>query len=333
MPRTSMSLIALATATCLNGCFGLSAQDEIRLNTFKYNSKKFMEAEQFARAENACRKGLEMEPEDYSLNLALGYSLLRQGGAQRIPESVSTFERAVDVEPGFDVRCRLGLGEAQFQYGMLWSNQILYAEADERLTPEERAVAIAEAELNRDEAYGSAEEALLEALDSTDGRDNSAAQSTLARLYSILGRYEEAADVLRKMTSTLTNSIRVRRELDAESIPEERRELWARMLEQLEEQNVSGLGLLANVASKIERWEEVISVYARMEAEGWMQTADYFNRAQAYEALSARHAAIQDYETFYRQAAGKGSAFTDSVRVAMRRAAELRDGGDFLENS
>ena len=331
MPRSLLALAAVTAATSLAGCFGLSPEDEVRLNTFKYNSKKFMEAEQFARAENACRKGLEMEPDDYSLNLALGYSLLRQGGARRIPESVMTFERCLDVEPGFDVRCRLGLGEAQFQYGLLWANQILYAEADEKLTPEERAATIADAETNRDAAYAAAEVALLDALDSPDGRDNLSAQSTLARLYSILGRYEEASDVLRNMTATLSNSIRVRREVDPESIPQERRELWARMVEQLEEQHVSGLGLLANVASKIGRWEEVISVYARMEAEGWMQTADYFNRAQAYEALEARHAAVRDYETFYRQAAGKGSAFTESVRVAMRRAAELRDGGDFRE--
>lgn len=330
MPRSLTPFLVALVA--FPACFGLSHDDEIRLSTFKYNSKQFLEAEQFARSENACRRGLELAPQDYSLNLALGYALLRQGGTRRIIEAVQAFERCIEVEDDFDYRSRLGLGEAQFQTGLLWANQIVAAEADEKLTPDERAAKIAEASAARDASYSVAEDALLQALESPEGRDNVVAQSTLARLYSILGRYEEAGDVLRRMTATLSNSIRVRGEVDRESIPEERRELWERMIEQLEGQHVEGLGLLAAVAAKIGRWEEVISVYARLEANDQMQPADFHNRARAYEALKARDAAVRDYETFYRLAAGRGSAFTDTVRDAMRRAAELRDGGDFLEN-
>lgn len=331
MPRPR-PLLLVAALGALSACSSLSKEDEIRLSTFKYNSKKFLEAEQFERAENACRRGLELSPDDYSLNLALGYTLLQRGEPTHIGEAIAAFERCLEVEDDFDYRCRLGLGEAQFQMGLLWANQILAADADERLTPEERADRIADSERGRDAAYAASEEALLEALESPEGRDNVVAQSTLARLYSILGRYDEASEVLRRMCATLATSLRVRQEVDLETIPEERRPLWERMVTQLEGQLAEGLGLLAAVAAKLERWDEVISVYARLESNDQMQPADYYNRARAHEALRSRDAAIRDYETFYRQAAGKGSAFTDTVRVAMRRAAELRDGDDFAVN-
>ncbi len=325
-----IQMTAASALVLLIGCSSLSPEDEIRLNTFKYNSKKFYEDGQFQRAENACRRGLDLDPDDLSLRQVLAFSLLRQGSAPQVAESVVQFEECLDLEND-DYRSYLGLGEAQFQLGLLWSNRIAALRVDEKMTPDEREDEIARAESGRDGAYAGSEAALKTVLESTRGRDNVVAQSTLARLYAILERFQESADVLRTMNATLARSRELRTEqIDPETIPEDRRALFARMLTQLRDQEVEGLGLLAAVAAKMKHWDEVISVYARVELLDAMQPADYYNRARAFEGLRSRDAAVLNYETFVRKAAGQGAAFSEAVGEAMRRAAQLRDGGEFL---
>ena len=325
------SLCLALLAIC--GCSSLSERDQLRLDTFKVNSKRFYEEGQFRRAEDTCRKGLLLDPEDLSLAQVLGFSLLRQGGGAQVNEAVAIFNRCLELEDEFDFRSRLGLGEAHFQMGLMWTNELARIHADENLTQEERQAKLAQALESRDDAHDSSEVALREVLDSPRGRDNVMARSTFSRLLTVLGRYEEAAEVLRAMIATLASSVRLRTEqLSGEALTDEQRPVFERTLKNLEEQHVEALELLANVAAKTARWEEVISAFAQIESMQSMQPADYYNRARAYEALGARDAAITDYDTFVSRAAGRGASFGDQVSRAMRRKAVLLEGGELIRN-
>lgn len=331
LPILNRSLAAILLI--LPACSSLDEQDEARLTTFKINSKRFYEEGQFRRAEDACRKGLLLETEDLSLLQVLGFSLLRQGGANRIQESIAVFSKCIEIEDDFDYRSRLGMGESQYQMGLMWANQIGAIEANEMLTQEERLDKAASAETFRQLAYETAEESLLEVLDSPRGRDDVIARNTLSRLYGVLGRYDEAAETLRALVATLSSSIHLFEEqLASKSLEENQRTQFQESLKLLQNQEIEGLELLANVAAKLGRYEEVISAYATIEAREGMQPAGYFNRARAYEALGARDAAIQDYDTFVMKAARRGAAFSDEVGVAMRRKAILLQGGDLLKD-
>jgi len=315
------------------GCSGLSEQDQLRLDTFKINSKRFYEEGQFRRAEDACRKGLMVDPEDQSLFQVLGFSLLRQGGGKKINEAVAIFNRCVEIEDDFDFRSRLGLGEAHYQMASMWNNEQARIDADEDLTQEERAAKLAHALESRDESYELSERALREVLESPRGRDHLMARSTLARLLTVLERYDEAAETLRSMVATLSASIKLRNEQIASgALTKEQRPLFEGTLSSLKKQHVEALELLANVAAKTSRWEEVISAFAEIESMGSMQPADFYNRARAYEALGARDAAITDYDTFVSRAASRGAAFGDQVSYAMRRKAALLEGGALIRN-
>lgn len=338
--KVAVLICAFSLASCNSLSFlpsfnSLSDEDEARLDSFKLNSKEFYAAEDYPRAENASRKGLRLDPDDMSLNLVLGFSLLRQNASplireRHINEAVTVFEKCREIEDEFDVRVQLGLGEAYYQRGLSLENLITNIQNDEKITPEERSIEIGKLTEERDESYSNSENALLETLNEPRYRDNFTARSTMARLYATLGRYQDAADVLRGTTNTLASSIRIWEEqMETESLDSERRAAYKATRDQLVEQQVMSLGLLSLMAFKLERWEEVVSVYARLDAMEAMQPMDFFNRARAYERMSARAAAIQDYETFYRMAAIRGATFSSFVEVAMRRAAQLRTGGEF----
>jgi tetratricopeptide (TPR) repeat protein len=326
MTRTFSPLVL--SLVLLAGCNSLSADDQVRLDSFKYNSKRFLEERRYARAEDQCRKGLELDPDDTSLRQVLGFALLQQGTAKQLEESIRVFEQAVENDGEFDFRSYLGLGTARFKFGGLLEELIRKTGSDESLSPEEKDQRIAAYSEARDTAYDGAEEALREVIAQPRSKDDLTAQSMLGQLLSIRGRYEESADLLRALAASIAGSIRVRNEMSKETLPPERRALYDRELDNLKRQQLSALTLLATVAAKMERWEEVVSVYAQVEAANAMSPADWWNRGLAYDELGATEAAIADYERFLRTAA-VATDFTrhgDAITSAMRRIDELRSG-------
>ncbi len=320
--------LALAAMTFTAACNSLTPEDEIRLANFKQNSKRFYDDGDFRRAVDQCRKGLAIEPEDQSLRQVLGYSLLRQDRPTEVAESVAVFEKLIDDESDFDFRNHLGLGEAQLKLAQFWDRQREMIVADEKLTPEDREAKLARGAEARQKAFAAAEEALTGVLDTPRGKNDTDAQNALARLYATQGRWEEAADVLRNLSATLENSIHLREEqVSTATLPPDKKDLFEKTLKRLKDQRIDALGLLATMSAKMSRWEEAVSVYARLESEQSMRPADYYNRGVAYEQLGARDAAIADFEQFLRKAAQRNIPYSDigtRVSDAMDRIAKLK---------
>ncbi len=320
--------LAVAVASVASGCSSLAPEDQIRLSNFKQNSKRFYDDGDFRRAVDQCRKGLAIDPEDQSLRQVLGYSLLRQDRPTEVAESVAVFEKLIDDESDFDFRNHLGIGEAQLKLAQFRARQEDLIRADEKLTPDERAQKLGRCQEERDRAFASAEKSLVQVLDSPRGKNDSDAQNALARLYATQGRYEEGADVLRSLTATLENSIHLREEqVSTETLPADKKEMFEKTLKRLKDQRIDALGLLATMAAKLARWEEAVSVYARIESEDAMRPADWYNRGVAYESLGARDAAIADFEQFLRKAAQRNIPYADigsRVSDAMDRIAKLK---------
>ena len=310
----------------LTACSSLSDEDTIRLTTFKQNSKQFYDDEQFVRAEDQCRKGLLIDPDDLSLSQVLGYSLLRQRSPEKLHEAERVFRECVDLDDD-DLRNHLGLAEVLYQLGNLYDDQVPALAASEGLSPEQRLQKVAIAQEESARCFAEGEELLVEIIDSNKGRDNTWAHNTLARLYAIQGRYVESTDVLTRLIGMLSNSINLRQtRVDTERLSDENRLLFVAEIARLQRQHSNALHLLANVSAKRDDWESVISAYAMLEADGELDPAAYFNRAIAHDQLGSREQAIADYDTFKTLAASRGTAFSENVHRAMNRMAELRAG-------
>lgn len=326
MNRSLTAILLLVGAAVATGCSRLTPEEELRLVTFKQNSKLLYDDEQFRQAEDQCRKGLVLDPDDLSLNQALAYSLLRQRDPGRLHEAEGVFRNCIRLDDE-DLRSQLGLAEVLYQLGALYEGVIAGFDADERLTPDQRARKVEAAATKRDASFEECEELLNDVLDTPIGRENDWAHNTLARLYANQGRYDDAADILRKLVARLQNSLKFRQEqVDPESLSPEYRDRFEGELDRLERSASEALHFVATIAAKRGRHDEVVAAYAQIENMTELDPADYFNRAVAYDELGAREAAIHDFETFTTLAASRGVAFSENVHRAMRRTAELRAG-------
>lgn len=321
--------LLIAASLFAAACSSTPSEEELRLIFFKRNSKEFFDGQKFEMAQTQCRKGLSIDPDDVSLQLLLGFALIRQKSPietweARLVEAAQTFEGAIGDEDEFDYRSRLGLGEAEAQLVNLRTSQLEAAKSDERLTPEERAARLEKIQHDVDVRLARAEEALGEVLATPVGKDNALAMSTLARIYACTKRYPEAEDLLRRLAATLSRSIHLRsQQLDQKNQPAEMRLAERENIDRLTEQRLEALALLTNVLAKQELWNEVIAVYAQIEAEHGMQPADYYNRAEANSQIGSADAAIADYDQFIQQVAARGLAINDMVKNAMERKAHL----------
>lgn len=325
MLRRSTIVLALAVVNS-TACSSLSDEDQLRLISFKQNSKILYEDEQFRQAADQCRKGLLLDPDDLSLNQTLAYSLLRQRDPTQLLEAEQVFRRCLEIDDG-DLRNRLGLAEVLFQLGVVYDGMLAGLDANEGITPRERVEKTKRLRELQRECFRESEEILIEVTQTPEGRDNVWAQNTLARLYAYGERYDEASDVLRRLIASLQNSLKFRRQqVDPETLSPEYRARFEQDLDRLERQVAEALHFAATVASKRGRFDEVVAAYAQLEALGRLDPADHYNRAVAYDELGARAAAIADYERFQSLAARLGVAFSENVHRAMRRASELRAG-------
>jgi tetratricopeptide (TPR) repeat protein len=292
-------------------------------------SKEYYTAGHFERAQDQCRRGLNIDPEDLSLRQVLGYSLLRQTEPRdsydrRLQEAAWNFEQAIEREEEFDYRNRTGLGEVLARlvaHRAAWieaaenSATPLDAEGQDRLTKLEETHA----------RYAlRAAQVLEEVLAEPKSRENDLALSTLARLKSQTREYERADELLSRLSAVLTRSIHLRgKQLEIENWPAEVRIAVHTDIDRLKQTRIDALKLRTNVLTKLGRDDDVVSTYGEIEAENAMQPADYFNRATSNARRGAVDLAIADYDKFITLAAGSGSGLTDTVREAMERKAEL----------
>src|SRR5689334_15192934 len=82
--------LALAGLGVIPGC--LSADDEKQLSIYRYNSKAYYDAADYARAEDQCRRGLKIDDDDHALSLTLGFSLLMQADPKKLEEARKIFD-------------------------------------------------------------------------------------------------------------------------------------------------------------------------------------------------------------------------------------------------
>lgn len=328
MRRPELSLL-LCLTTATMACSSLDEAQEAQLASYKQRSKTYYETGHFERAEDQCRRGRLLEPDDQSLLQVLGMSLLKQSEPRdsydrRLQEAAVYFERAIETEDEFDFRNRAGLGEVLTKIVTHRLAQLDRTRAATDLKEEERADMIARIELDIEKRAKRADEVLNEVLAEPKSKDNELVLSTLARLKSQMGDFEAADALLERLAGVLTRSIHLRgQQLEIQSWPAEVRLAVHADVDRLERTRVDTLKLRTSVLTKLGRDADVVSIYGEIEADEEMDPADYFNRAASHGRLGDYDAAIADYDKFITLAAGSGVGLTDTVREAMQRKAEL----------
>jgi tetratricopeptide (TPR) repeat protein len=291
-------VLVLALST-LASCSSLTKDEEERLNNYRYNASLYYDQKDYERAEQQCRKGLELVPKDPVFNAMLGWSMMWQAvraqDATKMGQAVVQFRTSLDE--GYtsssmpESKLLFGLGACEW-----WLAQQLAKPA-----PMDSQRHLQAARENLEKVF----EADPENVD---------AELTLAEVVMFQGEYEPGLKLLDRGLSNLEQQSTVldRRmkqpgaSLEAQSRYQAQRDLNT-------QREIKLRKMKANVLFKLERYEAELGEFVRIDELGGMQAIDYYNRGQAYEALGKKTAAVSDYETYLKQSNGPLDEFVQSV--------------------
>lgn len=309
--------VGVLATSLLAGC--MSTEEENRLISHQVSSKAYYDAGDFLRCEDQCRRGLQIDESDETLQLTLGYALMRQADEKKLAAAVDVFDRLGGAFGAKDWRVDMGRGMALQQLARAKAARA--ADAGKPLPP--AAVAKLDAEIAEhrsasraalDRAGAAAGENApaeipyhLALLDLEEGRAN----DFLAHANVAFQRLEEAAKVLRaQLSQPMGQAERERTERD-EAVSAARGQRLCRELAILSWQ----AGDFVTAAAAM----------ARLEKFGALDRADYYSRGAVREKLGDDENAVRDYEKFLDLSTGTfdetvGKAVTALTRVRTRLA-------------
>ena len=306
--RRAERVFALALLLAPAGCasFWLDDADETRLATFKYNSKAYYEIGDYARAEDQCRRGLEILDDDDTLRLTLAYTLLMQSDRRKLEEAATIFEEQIGFFGSDDWRLHQGYGMTLQQLARLLS-------ASEK--PEEKTRVAGLRAQARDEldaaAEGSAETRNtppevpyhLALLDLEEGRRD---------LFPVHAK--AAVDKLTEQEKFLAVQLKqpmgqseLRRSERDKAINAERGRRITREA--------------ARYAWEEQDWKTAEAAMQSLETFGALERPDFYDRARVREQAGNVEGAVQDYEKFLTMS---GERVDDTVTRAVESLQRLR---------
>jgi tetratricopeptide (TPR) repeat protein len=306
--RRAARLFAAGALLVASGCSWipgyLTREEQAQVDTHKRTSKAWYDLGDYARAEDQCRRGLEIE-DDATLKLTLGLSLLMQARPEKLEEAAELFRGEIGFFGSGDWRLHMGYGMTLQQLA-----RVREASQDEG----ERAKAT---ELRRE-----AREELEEALERSSETRNTPADVSynLAILDLEEGRDDLFPEHARMaLTKLLENEKRLAQEirLIAGDRERDRSERERRI-------NSDRGRRLAREAARIAweagDWKKASETMRQLETFGPLARADYFDRARVRERNGDVEGAVQDFDQFIRQS---GDQVDELVTQAIQSRAAL----------
>ena len=303
-----LTAVLFGSITTLSACSSLSEEEQNSLNLYKQNSKDYYDKNDFLRCIDQCRKGLELDEDDPSLNLNLAYALMRQRRLSSLLEAERQFERIIDDENYGDERpvrfeygAKLGLGMTRHQIGLKYDAKGESEQAQE--------------------AYTRAREA-LEAVRSLDPESKEVTLA-LSQAHASLGNYEGAIREIDHGLEQLAmqhDTIEKRIERGATLNNDLKTELIVNETRQHE-----FLALKAIFLKKLERHAEAIEQFDKIESIAPLREGDYYERGLLHERIGNDQAAYDDYSQFLKMS---DRPLDEIVRDILRRkiAIEIKLG-------
>jgi len=110
----------IVLALFLSGCTlfgGLSEDEELKLGLYVQQAKAFMASSRYTSAQQQAEKALSIDPDHFTANLILGWSLLQQRNPGKLVQARKVFNKLLD-DGSVDFRTHLGLGLVRYQQGL-----------------------------------------------------------------------------------------------------------------------------------------------------------------------------------------------------------------------
>jgi tetratricopeptide (TPR) repeat protein len=294
--------ILLLLASC--GIFG-SSEDEEALARYQRNAALYYEGDRFDQALDQVRRGLEIDPDDYKLNLIRGWCLLRQtSDARLLGPAAEQLDRVLELR-GLDEQEPQALLGYAIVHGRMGFEQLGRAE---QLRNEARRLKMTGDELERRQTEATELE--------TSGRENlDLAEAQLQRLIDNGDRLLEAhyntmyvkvwrndyAGAIEHGNAYLTRVAAlqdsIRRDLEHTLNIDYERELRIRLQRRIDEE-IEVRAFLANLHYKQGHHELVVQQLDEVLTKNPQLYNEYYNRGRSELALGKAVEAKRDLEKF-----------------------------------
>lgn len=301
-------------------CFGLNEKEEIALNGYKQNSKAYYNNGDYMAAIDQCYKGLELDDGDYSLNLTLGWALLRAGGKENIFKAYEQFSKTDSLQWfSEDYRVSMGLGQTCYKIATLFRQKLDYYERKIEEDPGSAEIFEEEIETCRegfDDNLELAIDYLERALDNERQQDNIEGILTLGQAFVYADRLDDAVEKLTLGLDLLERSTSFQQaRLDAETnLTSDGRRFFERQIRRNLRLEKDLRGILATVYRRREEYEKALEQYDILEARDLFEPYQHYNRGLTLQTLGRFEEAIQEFELFMRRASLEGRDFEDDER-------------------
>ncbi|MBU0755936.1 MAG: tetratricopeptide repeat protein [Planctomycetes bacterium] len=307
-----MSLLLLGAS-----CSSLDEREEAALNIYKQNSKSYYNSGRYDEAIDQCNKGIELDPDDFSLNLTLGWSLLRAEGTANLFAAYEQFQTALGLNWfDEDYRAVLGLGQTCFKIATLYNQKL--SDIEQRIEKNQEAAAVFQEEIDacREGKIRYLEEAidrLQEVLKNERQKENIDALLTLGQAYAYSGEENLAVDSLIHGLDLLEKSTSFQqKKLDSDtSITGDGRRFFERQIRRNLKWERELRGLLAYIFQRQENHEQALEQFRIMEARDLFDNVQYYNYGVSLQALGRYEKAIEAYEMFLNLASVSGKQFDE----------------------
>ncbi len=338
--KRALCSAALASALVLflvplQACSSLSEKEKIALDGYKQNSKAYYTTGKYREAIHQCRRGLEIDEDDYSLNLNLAWALLKSGEKQNIFAAFDQF-KSMDKPDWFwhdwlvflfladeeDYKVTLGIGQTCCKIATEFGKQIdryTWKIESEPATIEIFGEKIKECEERKAENLDKAIQYLKRTLAMERQKENVDAILTLGQAYAYRGKPEMALETLGHGISLLDKSTsfhqkRLEKEKNLNSNGQRYFQKTIRRNLKLEQ----GLrGILAFVYRLQGDNEKALEQYSLLYNKGLFNDSQHYNRGITLQALGRYEEAIRDFELFLGQASMSGKSYDEDPHFHM----------------
>lgn len=301
-------------ATSMPSCFwGLSEEQEKALSFYQNQAQYWIGKQRFREARQQAQRGLEIDPDHYELNRLMGYSMVMIGEPELFFSATDYLDKCASqnwFSSDWKLDLIFGLAYHRQAKHYQMAMEDLRQKSEKSLDPLQKAeygVKYKDFEAKMTERYDRAIRLFSSIAEDKDNYD--IAVDNLAQIYANLRRWDEALAqteiLIRNASQALKDEENILLSQELSSLQEEER------LDRVRRHKVriaEMRGLRANIYFEIGRFaESVTELDEILERLDTSRVAEYFNRAEAKQAMGNLDGAKQDYLTFLRRSVTRAS--------------------------
>ena len=302
--RRLLPLLAL----CSCGAFGPGSERKQQLTLHQSNAQLYVDGRQFNQALDQVRRGLEIEPDDYKLNMIRSFCLLslaqETNDPERLRQASEAFDKLLTLRASEKLEPKAHLGYALLQQRLGMQQR---AEAD-RLNEELKRTTWTEVEKRQREAKTAEHEAKAVAHMKTAERELMGlatggdlpllAHYHLLQIYALQGRHRDAIDQGRTYLTLATKQQEAHRQQIEKTSSVGFEKDQRGQLQELIDKEIEVRALIAALHWKVGEHDQSIAQLDRVLTLDPARSVDYYNRGRSYQALGKPDEMKRDYKKF-----------------------------------